>query len=352
MKILCLLSWRPGSRWLWDYLPTEDHQVEFAYTNQPKDLYPGYGKFFSYYPSYWRLGWQVYRSIYHKSNSRSYDVIVTWEANTALPLAFFRSLNSHHIPPLVVLNFVLKSRPIFDFLPLVRNAMHSIDYITCLSQAEIEHYAKVLKYPVDRCIKLQGPFRDHFEDDHGESPVGEYIFSAGRSHRDYATLVEAVRELPVQLIVNARDFNIRGIDPPPNVKINPFVNFEVYLAMLQNARFVVVPLHPAKHASGETFIMQAMTARKAVIASRTFSTAEIIEPGVNGLLVPPGDVTALRLAIQDLLEYPEKAQRLGNTARQHYDERWSFPVVAQKVDSILQKVAQNNSSTVSKIPSI
>jgi glycosyltransferase involved in cell wall biosynthesis len=352
MKILCVLSWRPGSRWLWDYLPTEDRQVEFAYINQPKDNYPGYGKFFSYYPSYWRLGWQAYRTIYNNSHHQLYDVIVTWEANTALPLAFLRNLNSHLMPPLVVLNFVLKGRPVFDFLPLVRYAMRSVDYITCLSKAEIEHYAKVLKYPADRCIKLQGPFRDPFEDEHNKSKFGEYIFSAGRSHRDYATLVEAVRGLPIQLIINARDFNTRGIDPPPNVKINPFVNFEVYLAMLQNARFVVVPLRPAKHASGETFMMQAMTARKAVIASRTFSTAEIIEPGVNGLLVPPGDINALRLAIQDLLKHPEKARQLGIIARQHYDERWSFPVTAQKVDRLLQQITQNNSSSALTKPNI
>jgi glycosyltransferase involved in cell wall biosynthesis len=344
MKILCLLSWRPATRWLWDYLPEDEHQVRFAYIYQPADRYPGYGKILSYYPSYWRLGWQTYRHLYQRGHQSDYDFIVAWEANTALPLAFLRSLNHRRTPPLVVLNFVLKGRPVLDFLPLVRFAMRGIDQVTCISQAEIIAYAQLLNYPIERCARLQGPFRDYFEGAQDDPPLGDYIFSAGRSHRDYATLIDAVRGLPVQLIINARDFNVKGLHPPSNVKINPFLDFDVFLTMLRNARFVVAPLKPAQHASGETFIMQAMTARKAVIASRTASTAEIIEPGVNGLLVPPGDAGELRTAIQDLLDHPDKAQRLGATARQHYLERWSFPVVARQVDRLLQDLVNGTIS--------
>lgn len=341
MRILCLLSWKPTSRWLWDYLPEKDDQIEFAFINPPKDRFPGYGKLWGYYPSYWRLGLQVF------PYQHQYDAIVTWEANTGLPLAFLRSLSrrrkSAH-PPLIILNFVLKGKPVYDFLPFVRFAMRSVNQITCLSRREIQYYTQQLNYPIERCLKLQGPFRDFFseaEDNPGDIHPGEYIFSAGRSQRDYQTLIEAVRDLPVNVIINARDFNLRGVKTATNVTINPFLPFEEYLQLLQAARFVVIPLQRSKHASGETFMIQAMTATKAVIASQTFSTAEMLDHGINGLLVPPGNPTALRQAIQDLIDHPELAERLGKTARQHYQERWSFPVVARQIDQVLAGVVRD-----------
>ena len=340
MKILCLLSWKPGSRWLWDYLPDSRDLVDFASVSPLSDRFPGYGKLFEYYPKYLRLGQRAF------ARMQDYDLIVTWEANTALPLAFMRSLTGRRTPPLVVLNFVLKGQPVLDLLPLVRFAMRSVDRITCLSLREIEYYSQVLSYPVGNCQKLQGPFRDFFADSHryqfgGSNPIQgmtPYIFSAGRSHRDYQTLVEAVRDIPIRVIINARQFNVKGIQPPANVTINPFLPFGEYLDMLEKASFVVAPLLTARHASGETFIIQAMTTRKAVIASQTYSTAEIIENGVNGLLVPPGDPQALRAAIQQLIQDPGLAYRLGQTARQHYLERWSFPIVSRQIDQLLQSV--------------
>lgn len=340
MKILCLLSWKPGSRWLWDYLPDSSDQVEFLYNTPPSDRYPGYGKYLGYYPGYWRLGRRAFAKM------KNYDLIVTWEANTAIPLALLRSISGRQIPPLVSLNFVLKGKPVYDMLKAVRFAMRSVDQITCLSAREIEYYTALLDYPVRHCQKLQGPFRDFFSptspgtarlkpNSENHSP---YIFSAGRSNRDYQTLVTAVKDLPISVIINARTFNIKGISTPENVTFNPFLPFDEYLDLLAGASFVVAPLRPAKHASGETFIVQAMTARKAVIASETYSTAEMIENGSNGILVPASDPAALRSAIQELLQDPQAAQYLGDTARRHYLERWSFPIVARQIDHMLKRV--------------
>jgi glycosyltransferase involved in cell wall biosynthesis len=90
-------------------------------------------------------------------------------------------------------------------------------------------------------------------------------------------------------------------------------------------------------------MVQAMTAGKAVIISQTFSTQEMIVPGFNGLLVPPGNPQALRQAILDLLENPELVKRLGQAARQYYQEHWSFPVVARQIDELIQQtISQRN----------
>jgi glycosyltransferase involved in cell wall biosynthesis len=51
-----------------------------------------------------------------------------------------------------------------------------------------------------------------------------------------------------------------------------------------------------------------------VIGSRAGGTPDIVEDGVNGLLVPPGDAGALAAAIESLLEDDALASRLGAAA--------------------------------------
>jgi glycosyltransferase involved in cell wall biosynthesis len=338
MKILCVLSWVQNGRWLWDYIPGNRDSVDCVYIEHPRDRFPAYGKLLGYYEKFWWLGLKAWPKLKH------YDAIVTWEANTGLPLGFLRNLLGKRSPPLLIINFVLKGRPILDMLPLTRFALRSVNCMTCISQREIAYNAQLLRLPTSKFVKLQGPWVDNHADHAAEIYAGPHILSAGRSHRDYGTLMEAVRGLPVQTVINARAFNVEGLEPPSNVVINPFLPWDQFLTLVRTTRFTVVPLHPACHASGESFMMEGMAAGKAAIASKTFSTAELIEPGVNGILVPPEDVSALREAIQYLLDHPEQAQQMGRCARQMFEERWSFPVVARQVHEIVTRLVETGSA--------
>jgi glycosyltransferase involved in cell wall biosynthesis len=48
-----------------------------------------------------------------------------------------------------------------------------------------------------------------------------------------------------------------------------------------------------------------------IVASRVGGIPEAVRDGENGLLVPPGDIAALRAAIEALLSDPERCRRLG-----------------------------------------
>lgn len=332
MKILCLTSWIPSGRWLWDYIPGNTDLVDFVYITHPKDRFPGYGKLLGYYQKFF------YLAIKALPRLADYDVIVAWEGNAGLPIAFFRTLLRKTKPPMVILNFVLKGKPIFKTLGAVRYALRSVDCITCLSEGEIAYNAALLQQPSAKFVKLQGPYIDLDDGSPSRSSLNDYIFAAGRSHRDYGTLMEAVSNLPIKLIINARAFNVQGLTPPPNVTINPFLPPMEFHRLLRDARFAVVPLFEAKHASGETFMTQAMSLERAVIVTRTYSTAEMIEDGVSGLLVPPGDVVAMRAAIRRLLDDPDLVKRLGKKARSEYLSHWSFPAVASQVHQIVSRM--------------
>ena len=61
--------------------------------------------------------------------------------------------------------------------------------------------------------------------------------------------------------------------------------------------------------------LEAMASGTPVIASRLGGLPEIVEDGVTGYLVPPGDVVALRERLSQVLADPAAAARLGSNAR-------------------------------------
>jgi glycosyltransferase involved in cell wall biosynthesis len=60
-----------------------------------------------------------------------------------------------------------------------------------------------------------------------------------------------------------------------------------------------------------TVLAEAMAARKPVIASKVGGVPEIVDDGVNGLLLPPADARKLAKAIISLLGDPERAAAMG-----------------------------------------
>lgn len=334
MRVLLILDWPAEGRWIWDSIPGNTDTVNLVKMPAPPDRYPGYGKFLGYYQRYVGLAVRAWPQM------RNHDVIVAWEGKNGLPLAFLRRIARRYRPPLVILNLVLKSRPVQDFMAPIRYAMGAVNLVTCVSRREVEGYPRRLGLPADRFAVLPPPLRDYYGRQNARLERPSHILAAGRSHRDYATLGEAVRGLPVQVIINARPFNVAGHAFPPNVTINPFLPNSQFKDLLLGAGFAVLPLYPANHASGETFLLEAMSASRAVIATETASTVEFIRPGENGLLVPPGDAARMREAICYLWERPDLANEMGHKAREDYEANWSFPVVGARIQQLLSRLVQ------------
>jgi glycosyltransferase involved in cell wall biosynthesis len=76
-----------------------------------------------------------------------------------------------------------------------------------------------------------------------------------------------------------------------------------------------VAVLPYRAATGSAVAAQALGAGLPVIASRVGGLAEVVDDGVSGVLVPPGDVGALLQALERLLEPGERA-RLARGAEQ------------------------------------
>ncbi len=78
-------------------------------------------------------------------------------------------------------------------------------------------------------------------------------------------------------------------------------------------------------------VFEYMAAGLPVIASDIGQIKDLIQHRHNGLRVPPGSVSALTQALQQLADHPQLAARLGEHARQHILEHYTWDAVARRV---------------------
>jgi len=98
-------------------------------------------------------------------------------------------------------------------------------------------------------------------------------------------------------------------------------------------------------------IMEAMAVGKPVVATDVGGTAEMVEAGASGLLVPPREVAPLADAIGALLDNPVRAARMGSRGRQIIEERFSLEVMVSRVQSLYETLWATKRGALQAMPS-
>jgi len=149
-----------------------------------------------------------------------------------------------------------------------------------------------------------------------EPVLGEYIFAGGDGDRDYRTLIEAVRDTPYRLIIAAlRRDHFAGVNIPPNVEIKT-VPHDEFVKLIGGAGLVVVPLraNTIRFAGQQTYL-NAMLLKKPVIVADD-GAGEYIESGRTGVVVTPGNVHELAVAIDRVMSNSVNACKMGQLAHE------------------------------------
>lgn len=96
-------------------------------------------------------------------------------------------------------------------------------------------------------------------------------------------------------------------------------------------------LLPSYHEGMPMALLEAMSWGVPVIATPVGGIPQIVTQEVNGLLIPPADIAALRAAIERLLEDPTLRVRLGNAARTTIVSGFSLEDAMRKLDNIYRR---------------
>ncbi|MCK4789039.1 MAG: glycosyltransferase family 4 protein [Desulfobacteraceae bacterium] len=87
-----------------------------------------------------------------------------------------------------------------------------------------------------------------------------------------------------------------------------------------------------------TTILEAMACELPVVASNVSGIPDLIDEGVNGYMVRPGDVDGFYRKIVELLEDPEKCGRFGKAGKQKVLERFTWRIIADRIVEIYHEV--------------
>jgi glycosyltransferase involved in cell wall biosynthesis len=81
-----------------------------------------------------------------------------------------------------------------------------------------------------------------------------------------------------------------------------------------------------------------MAMKKPVVATAVGGIPEIVEPGVTGYLHQRGNSKELAEAIMSLIENPEQASRIGQTAYEHVRQQYSRRAFSDEISKAYSQV--------------
>src|SRR5918995_748953 len=156
-------------------------------------------------------------------------------------------------------------------------------------------------------------------DDIGEEDEPPFVLFAGRlsPEKGVLELVAAADGIPLVVVgdgpLRERVPGARGV-----------VAHEELLRLYERAAVVAVPSY--REGFG-VVCAEAMAHGRPVVASAVGGLLDLVSDGVTGFHVPPGDVPALRDALERLLADRELRRRFGGAGRERVRERFSWSAV-------------------------
>jgi glycosyltransferase involved in cell wall biosynthesis len=166
-----------------------------------------------------------------------------------------------------------------------------------------------------------------------------------RTEKGHRTLVEAIPEI-IQKIPQAR-FLIIGTGPLEEelkllVQEKGLATYVAFLgrradtAELLGAMDLMVL--PSLSESLPNVVLEAMSAGCPVIATDVGGCGELIQHGVNGVLLPPGQPSALSAAVIRLLQDPRLRLQFGRAARARAEKDFDINLSVKRLEDVYERM--------------
>jgi glycosyltransferase involved in cell wall biosynthesis len=105
----------------------------------------------------------------------------------------------------------------------------------------------------------------------------------------------------------------------------------------QALRSIDIFVHPSLSEGLPNSVMEAMACGCTVIATRVGGCAELIEHGVHGLLVPPGDLEMLAEELSRAIAQPDLSHQMAQAGAKRMEEEFSLTAAAERIQAIYER---------------
>lgn len=280
---------------------------------------------------------------------RKHDVLISANIRHAVFYCLMKRLLPFHAPRIIVLEARLDD-PSSSIgwkakRALQRFSMQTVDLICVSAKREITIYSERLNVPPSKFRFV--PWHTNVLVPRKIAADQGYVFSAGRTGRDWPTFLDAMRGLPWEGVIVCGSDSLHKEALPPNVNVYSNIPYPEYLRLLEGARVVVVPLETHVYSSGQVAFLEAMALGKPIIATNTIGTEDYIRHAENGLLVEPNSAVMMRDAIIEIMSDRITEEKLRQAA---FDTIISNHTLDMYVETILALANTPNRLTVHGIP--
>lgn len=153
-------------------------------------------------------------------------------------------------------------------------------------------------------------------------------------------LIEALRDLPGAHLTVIGDGPDRAALERQASGLNvTFAGYQSQSAVADTLRDTDIFVLPSFAEGVPVVLMEAMAAEVPVVATRIAGIPELVEDGVSGRLVPPGDAEALGAALRSLLDDADLRARMGAAGRQKVTDDFDIRTEARRLSQLFRGYA-------------
>jgi len=237
----------------------------------------------------------------------------------------------------------------FPFLvPLFSLAINKSDVITAISSHTAGELSTVAKTKIEII-----PFSTPITERSGKTTDAKQIIFVGRlvERKGVKYLIEAFARIKDEVKHNlviigegperkALEEQVKVLHLEKRVTFTGRISDRELHRSYEKCSFLVLPAVYDKKGDIEglgVVLIEAMSYRKPVIASRAGGITDIVEDGKNGFLVPPGDAAKLAGAMKTLANDDKLRSEMGGNAKKSIDEKFNWDRIVDRLIELYEK---------------
>ncbi len=315
LKLVILANWKEEGHW--SFLHLLNNKVQKVDMLQPISFKHPVSSRLTYISNYLS---EFYVPLLASIRRKRFDVVVSWQMRIGVCYGILKRIIHSQKPPIhIIQDFhidLTQTRWLYRFqLALLRFAIPGIDYFFCTSTEEEAIYSRMFHIPRDRIMFLPlVESSSNFEEP--SHPQKDYIFSYGKSDRDFETLIRAVAALNLKTFILSRKYKPK-VPVPENVCIiRDYVSDREMVEWIASSRIVVLPLKEYRISAGQISMLEVMALARPLIITENMATKEYAVHRHSALFFEAGNDKELASHIQYLWNHRESAEQIGQQARQ------------------------------------